>query len=177
MLLLFMCSVALNSIHLERLRLKPYIPDSAKYIQSPYTKSITSYIKSIQIPLHIPYTLPILIIFFNVYMLCQIGSVGFVYGMNDVGCIHCLYSQNSPYYFFLLCACIFSVYLSAEALLLMSEWSSDVLIFLNHWNVSGKHLFISFPLNNSCRPVYLGYSKQIICPIACKFVFRTCIFD
>ena len=54
---------------------------------------------------------------------------------------------------------------------------TNVLIFLNHWNVSGKYLSISFPLNNDCWPVHLGHSKQIICPRACQFVLRTCMLD
>ena len=54
---------------------------------------------------------------------------------------------------------------------------TNVLIFLNHWNVSGKYLSISFPPNNDCWPVHLCHSKQIIWPIACQFVLRTCMLE
>ena len=59
----------------------------------------------------------------------------------------------------------------------MVIWVTNVIIFLNHWNLSGKYLSISFPPNNDCWPLHLGHSKQIICPIVCQFFLRTCMLD
>ena len=146
------------------------------HIQNPYTKSM--YTKTIQSPLHIPHIVPTFIRFSQCVYASPTESGDFVYGLNDERCLHYLRSQHCPFSILLLLSgCIFPVFISSKPLLSISEWITNVLIFLNHWHVSGKYLSISFPLTNNCWPVHLRHSKQIICQIACQFVLRTCMFD
>ena len=157
-----------------------YIPHCPKYIQSSCAKSIYSlykvHPKSISYTTYPPH--------FHNFFQCVYASP------NRVGGFSVRDKRRALLALFmfsvvsvllpLLCGFIFSVFSSAEPLLSMSEWSNEstnMLIFFNHWSVSGKYLSVFFPLNNNCMPVRMDYSKQIICPVACQFVSRTCIFD
>ena len=173
-----------------------YIPHCPKYIQSSCAKSIYSlykvHPKSISYTTYPPH--------FHNFFQCVYASPNQVGGFSVRQCVYASPNRVGGFsvrdkrrallalFMFsavsvllpLLCGFIFSVFSSAEPLLSMSEWSNEstnMLIFLNHWSVSGKYLSVFFPLNNNCMLVRIDYSKQVICPVACQFVSRTCIFD
>ena len=76
--------------------------------------------------------------------------------------------------------CGVSVFIPAESLLSITEWSSESLMCLYFLTIE-MFLANTFPSlflpNNDCWPVHLGQGKQIIYPIACQFVLRTCMLD